>query len=138
MSGTTIGNGIWTQNGLDIGLPILIQGNPTNGDDRFDGDATLVINLGGVITPTLGLTATDNFANGGAGNDQLFGNRGNDTLVGGTGADLLDGGAGFDTASYSGSASAVTIDLASGTGLGGEAQADRGPDDESFAASLRR
>ncbi|MCR0984182.1 calcium-binding protein [Roseomonas populi] len=124
MSGTTTGVGIWTQPPLSIGLPIADQGNPTSGDDRFDGDAILVANVLGVITPTLALTATDNFANGGAGNDQLFGNGGDDTLVGGVGADVIDGGAGFDTSTYASSRLAVTVDLRTGTGTGGDAEGD--------------
>jgi Ca2+-binding RTX toxin-like protein len=61
---------------------------------------------------------------GQGGNDQLFGGEGNDRLNGGAGADYLDGGTGTDSASYSGSASAVTINLATGKGYGGDAQDD--------------
>src|SRR3546814_10416398 len=35
------------------------------------------------------------------------------------------GGAGFDSADYSGSGAAVTVDLVAGTGAGGDAQGDR-------------
>src|SRR3546814_8834206 len=49
---------------------------------------------------------------------------GNDTLIGGSGADTLIGGAGSDTASYAGSSGGVTVDLAAGTGSGGDAQGD--------------
>ncbi len=77
--------------------------------------------------------AGDDTLLGGAGNDTLYGQDGNDTidggddndsLVGGAGADTLIGGAGIDTAYYSGSTSAVSVNLASGTGVGGEAQGD--------------
>ncbi|WP_395676973.1 calcium-binding protein [Inquilinus sp.] len=61
---------------------------------------------------------------GGTGNDQLDGGDDNDVLVGGDGADTLIGGAGIDTAYYGGSAVAVAVDLAAGSGLGGEAQGD--------------
>ena len=47
-----------------------------------------------------------------------------DTLRGGAGADQLDGGAGIDTASYYTSAAGVTVDLAAGTGSGGDAAGD--------------
>lgn len=49
--------------------------------------------------------------NGSSGANSLFGGEGSDTLWGGAGDDLLDGGAGSDRASYSGAASAVTVDL---------------------------
>ena len=61
---------------------------------------------------------------GRGGNDTLHGNDGNDTLRGGHGADRLDGGSGSDTADYSGSNTAVTVNLASGVGSGGDAQGD--------------
>jgi Ca2+-binding RTX toxin-like protein len=48
---------------------------------------------------------------GGTGNDTLVGGDGNDILNGGTGADKIAGGLDTDTADYSGSALAVTIDL---------------------------
>jgi Ca2+-binding RTX toxin-like protein len=59
-----------------------------------------------------------------SGNDVLNAGRGDDVLTGGPGADTLNGGAGFDTASYLTSASAVTVSLATGTGLGGDAEGD--------------
>jgi Ca2+-binding RTX toxin-like protein len=61
---------------------------------------------------------------GGAGDDQLDGGDGNDILEGSAGADVLTGGAGIDTASYASSAAGVTVSLAGGTGLGGDAQGD--------------
>jgi Ca2+-binding RTX toxin-like protein len=61
---------------------------------------------------------------GGDGNDTLDGGDGNDALVGGDGADVLAGGAGIDSADYSTSASAVTVDLFAGTGSGGAAEGD--------------
>lgn len=70
---------------------------------------------------------------GGDGNDRLFGEDGNDALTGGlgndrlygaTGADSLDGGFGFDMASYESSSAGVTVNLAAGSGVGGDAQGD--------------
>ncbi|GJE27980.1 DUF642 domain-containing protein [Methylobacterium organophilum] len=58
---------------------------------------------------------------GGAGDDILFGGSGNDTLMGGAGADALIGGAGTDTASWAGSSSGVTANLATGIAYGGDA-----------------
>ena len=59
------------------------------------------------------------------GNDTLEGGAGGDWhLQGGAGADLIDGGAGFDFAVYGTSDAAVTVNLATGTGLGGHAEGD--------------
>lgn len=120
MSGTISGSGIWTQQvallGLGVTVPLLggvgITGTPTDGDDRFDGDATLVVGAGGIVTVTLSLfTATDNKIDGGAGNDILNGHGGDDTLIGGAGADTLNGGDGFDYASYETAAGSVVAHL---------------------------
>ena len=66
----------------------------------------------------------DNVLEGRDGNDTLMGGLGNDTLIGGAGADTLDGGEGTDTAAYTGSASAVTVNLGTSTATGGDAQGD--------------
>jgi serralysin len=69
----------------------------------------------------------DNALTGNRGANQLFGSRGTDTLNGMAGADRLDGGADLDTASYQNAKAleGVLIDLARGTGTGGDAQGDR-------------
>lgn len=78
------------------------------------------------------MTSIEN-AVGGSGGDLMIGTSaanvldggaGNDTLRGGYGADLLKGGTGSDTADYSTSKVAVTANLTSGIGAGGEAQGD--------------
>jgi Ca2+-binding RTX toxin-like protein len=56
--------------------------------------------------------------------DALIGDDGQNMLLGGAGADALDGRAGEDTASYDGSTSGVQVSLATGSGLGGDAQGD--------------
>ena len=58
------------------------------------------------------------------GNDVLIGGQGNDYLLGGGGADILLGGAGEDGTSYLASSAPVVIDLAGGTGHGGDAEGD--------------
>jgi len=86
--------------------------------------------------------AGNDYLSGGGGNDFLFGEQGNDTLSGGDGADRLDGGSGddilyggagadlliggdgFDTVSYATSSQAVYVNLATNTGVFGEAQGD--------------
>ena len=85
-------------------------------------------------------TAGNNQLTGGSGTDTLIGRAGIDTLSGGRLNDLLEGGAGAnsldggtggdfvtpenDVASYASSTAAVTVNLATGTGTGGDAQGD--------------
>ena len=61
---------------------------------------------------------------GGDGSDTLDGKADDDVLEGGAGADLIDGDVGTDTASYEGSAAAVTVNLATGSASGGDATGD--------------
>ncbi len=79
-----------------------------------------------------GLAGSDTLF-GRAGDDRLVGGTGKDTLRGGEGNDLLDGGAGadriygengFDTLNYAFSSKAIEVDLAKGTGKGGDAAGD--------------
>jgi Ca2+-binding RTX toxin-like protein len=56
--------------------------------------------------------------------DILVGTLGDNVLEGGAGADILKGFGGVDTASYAGSASGVTVNLATGVYSGGDAQGD--------------
>jgi Ca2+-binding RTX toxin-like protein len=79
---------------------------------------------GSVAADTLHGDAGANRLAGAAGDDLLNGHDGGDVLAGGAGADQLVGEAGVDTADYSASAAGVTVDLAAGTGLGGDAQGD--------------
>ncbi|WP_170233764.1 calcium-binding protein [Novosphingobium sediminis] len=67
--------------------------------------------------------AANNYISGGAGNDTLIGGGGLDWFLGGLGADKLNG-TGDDGASYRGSASAVTVNLATLTARGGDADGD--------------
>jgi Ca2+-binding RTX toxin-like protein len=56
--------------------------------------------------------------------DKLTGDGGDNVLTGAGAGDTIDGGAGSDTASYAGSTSAVTVNLATGMNSGGEATGD--------------
>jgi serralysin len=58
------------------------------------------------------------------GNDDIFGLGGNDLILGGLGADDINGGSGTDTASYTDSATGVSVSLESGLGFGGTAEDD--------------
>ena len=62
--------------------------------------------------------------NGQGDDDKLHGGGGDDWLIGGVGRDYLDGGGGFDFADYSGSSAPVNINLATGSGAGGDAEGD--------------
>ncbi len=84
--------------------------------------ATVSVTVGTGVTLD-GTPGDDNLA-GGSGDDTLNGYAGDDTLAGNGGADALDGGVGNDTASYKDSSAAVSVDLAAGTGSGGDAQGD--------------
>ncbi|WP_268241011.1 calcium-binding protein, partial [Pseudomonas koreensis] len=75
-------------------------------------------------TDTLVGTSSADELYGFAGNDSLSGGEGDDLLDGGAGADILNGGNGIDTASYANSTAGVTVNLSTGTGIGGDAQGD--------------
>ncbi|MGL4960181.1 MAG: calcium-binding protein [Inquilinus sp.] len=112
------GSGIDTASydGSAAGVSVsLLTGTGSGGDaqgDTLDG-----------IENLSGSQANDSLA-GNAGANTLQGGDGNDVLRGEAGADRLDGGAGIDTASYHTSAAGVTVNLATGTAAGGDAQGD--------------
>ena len=89
-----------------------------DGSTGFGGTAT-----GDTLAGIEGVTGSgfDDTLIGAGADEVLRGGGGNDVLAGRAGADVLDGGAGFDTADYSTSAAGVTVDLATGTGTGGDA-----------------
>lgn len=62
---------------------------------------------------------------GNAGDNFLYGLNGDDVFLGDAGADELHGSYGIDTADYGGSSKAVTVNLATGKGRGGDAHGDR-------------
>ena len=96
------------------------KGGHAEGDVIVDVENVLGSGYGDVLEGDGG----GNRLSGADGNDRLSGRGGDDVLEGGTGADRLLGGAGMDTASYSGSDEAVTVDLREGTGEGGHAEGD--------------
>ena len=99
----------------ELGLSDAYTANGNAGDNFFaTGDGADVID---------GAGGNDEIRTYG-GDDTLIGGAGDDELVGGVGADALDGGAGVDTASYDDSGVAVTVDLSTGVGSGGEAAGD--------------
>ncbi|MDM7930857.1 Hint domain-containing protein [Tabrizicola sp.] len=108
--------------------------NTITGDQNFAGENDS-ISAGGGADTVFGLGGNDTINGdggadslyggdgddrlfGGSQNDGLFGGDGNDTLTGGTGNDTLDGGVGTDTADFTGSTSALTVNLVNGTASG--------------------
>ena len=103
------------------------------GDDNLQGRGGDDILYGGVGSDSLhGGTSNDyiygeadnDYLNGSNGDDFLYGGDGDDNLIGGAGADLLDGGTNTDTASYSNSNAAVSVNLGTGVTSGGHAVGD--------------
>jgi Ca2+-binding RTX toxin-like protein len=86
-------------------IPVIVG---SGGVDVLEGTA---IQDGGVLAD---ITYEDTIVEAQGGDDTLEGLQGNDTLVPGSGDDEVRGGAGQDCVAYYDSASAVTIDLASG------------------------
>ncbi|MEQ1950056.1 calcium-binding protein [Mesorhizobium sp. CN2-181] len=126
---------------VSLTLPILgINVQLTGASQGFGGDAEGdnlmgIVNLIGSNTggDTLTGSVAANTINGQGGNDKIAGEGGNDILLGGAGNDVLTGGAGADslqgssgsdTASYRGSAAAVTVDLQLNNASGGDAVGD--------------
>lgn len=91
--------------------------------------AGFALDLSKVTNGTAGFSATNTGVAtsviGSARADTLTGGSGSDTLTGGLGADLLTGGGGEDYVRYDASSSAVNVNLATGTGTGGDAQGDQ-------------
>lgn len=90
----------------------------TPGSDLLRGTAgkDVICGLGGA-DKLYGLGGNDVLI-GGMGNDQLRGGDGPDSLDGGQGNDLISGDAGNDTATFSGSATPVSLNLGSGHASG--------------------
>lgn len=87
------------------------------GDETIDGGQGADLLDGGAGNDVLR-------GGGGTFDDSLYGGAGNDTLHGDAGADLLNAGQGMDYADYSASGAGVTVDLAAGSGSGGDAAGD--------------
>ena len=94
------------------------------GDDELFGEGNHDTLNGGADHDTLTGNDGSDTLFGGSGDDDLFGNRGIDFLDPGSGQDDLDGGGGFDRVSYADSVNAVSVNLDTGIGSGGDAQGD--------------
>jgi Ca2+-binding RTX toxin-like protein len=118
------GAGIDTTSYVDStsGMFVTIASGSGGNGIAFSLDST----IGDVLVGIENVTGSD-FADqiiGSSAANVLNGGGGSDTLEGGGGADTLNGGRGLDTATYATSSAGVVIDLATGTGTGGDAQGD--------------
>ncbi|GAA4018580.1 beta strand repeat-containing protein [Actimicrobium antarcticum] len=102
--------------GSTNGITVYLDASGTNSGDAFGDTFSGIENL-------LGTNYADTLV-GDAGNNRIDGGIGDDVLIGGLGADTLIGGSGVDTISYIGSISGVTVNLATNSASGGDAQGD--------------
>jgi Ca2+-binding RTX toxin-like protein len=102
--------------GDTTGVSVTLGGGPGVGGDA-GGD--VFSNFENII----GGSKADQLA-GDAGSNRLDGGAGDDTLTGGAGADVLIGGTGNADLALYGGATAVTVDLSTGKGKGGDAEGD--------------
>ncbi|PSC06028.1 hypothetical protein SLNSH_06550 [Alsobacter soli] len=102
----------------------LSANTASGGDAQGDVISGFEYVLGSAFADRITGDANANWFYGGSGDDTLIGAAGADTMVGGWGADSMDGGSGVDTLDYTGSSTGVTVNLATGVGLGGDAQGD--------------
>lgn len=118
--------------GVDFNSAGIISGAPfTVGGGLIQNIETLLYLRGSEFADTLWLATHPQrlIIDAGGGDDVISsqastvavsGGAGNDRFVSGAAADSFDGGAGFDTVDYSGSASAVTVNLRTGAGGAGD------------------
>lgn len=97
-----------------------VMNDSIGGGTTGEGDYVLA----GAGNDTVNAGAGDDFVSGGSGDDSLSGHDGNDTLSGGAGSDTLSGATGLDYADYSESGAAINVNLATGSGAGGDAEGD--------------
>jgi Ca2+-binding RTX toxin-like protein len=107
------------------GLSGDAQGDVLSDIEAVIGSAFSDAISGGIsVADSLVGGAGNDFLRGRGSNDTLDGGDGDDTLNGGTDADFIQGGAGRDTADYSNDTQGVTVNLATGTGIRGDAAGD--------------
>jgi Ca2+-binding RTX toxin-like protein len=91
---------------------------------RMVGSAIDIGAVEQIVDEKISGTSAADLIVGGLGDDVLKGLGGGDTVIGGPGADRMWGGGGIDLLSYAGSASGVTVSLATGLAAGGDATGD--------------
>lgn len=103
----------------------LADASLNTGTDAIGDTYVSIENIyGGPAADILIGDANNNTIRGNLGNDAIYGGDGNDIIYGEAGADAIDGGNGVDWAYYLTSDAAVTINLATNTATGGDAQGD--------------
>lgn len=102
----------------------LAAGTGMGGDAEGDSLIDIEILVGSSFDDTFVGDAQANELRGENGDDTLIAGAGDDVLDGGAGADTMDGGAGADWVVFSDAAGAVSVDLATGVGSGGDAEGD--------------
>ena len=124
----------WTAGNLDgpVALTIFDSGGIDTLDLSTDTEDQHVVLQPETASDVYGLvgnlviardTIIENYV-AGWGDDIIVGNGADNVLTGNAGADSMDGQAGNDTAAYSGSGAAVTVNLATGSASGGHAEGD--------------
>ncbi len=106
------------------GISLNLATGGTRGDAAGDSFIGIERVLGSAFDDLIIGDAAANLLVGGAGDDRIRGGAGRDVLVGGEGADELHDGAGDNTVGYIGSVGAVTVNLATQTVSGGDAEGD--------------
>ncbi|MCZ8182514.1 MAG: cadherin domain-containing protein [Beijerinckiaceae bacterium] len=122
--------------------------NPADagGNNVYNIDILVSDGQGASVTQSVAITVTNqtNTINGTAGNDTLSGTAeddqingfdGDDSLNGSARADVMNGGADSDTVVYDLSGSGVTVNLATNSGTGGDAEGDTYVDIENVFGS---
>ncbi|HAT86255.1 MAG TPA: hypothetical protein DCS30_10110, partial [Rhizobiales bacterium] len=99
-----------------VGVTIDLANSTASGGDATGDTFSDIENI-------IGSEQSDNLLGDSAANT-LIGGAGNDVLTGREGGDRLEGGTGVDTADYSTSAQAVTVNLGTLVGSGGDADGD--------------
>ena len=124
----------YTSSGAGVAISLAAgsaSGGDAEGDKLFDIENLTGSEFDDTLTGDRGDNrligdAGADVLSGGAGEDILLGGTGDDYLSGGAGADILDGGNGrFDTAMYNDSGAGVEVNLATGSGRGGDAEGDQ-------------
>ena len=110
------------------GADVLDGGDGINTVDYSNSSAGVDINLA-TGTASGGDADGDTLTNiqnviGSNYDDVLTGDDSDNVFIGGAGADTIDGGGGVNTVSYATSNAAVSVDLATGLGSGGDAEGD--------------
>ncbi|MER5171653.1 Hint domain-containing protein [Thioclava kandeliae] len=96
-----------------------------DGADKIYGDAGNDSLYGNADNDSIWGGDGNDYIDGGTGSDYASGGAGNDTFVGGAESDYFSGGTGLDMVDYSGSTSAVNVNLSSMSGTGGYADGDK-------------